>query len=64
MVCWQYNGDIMLPATDIKYALHAHMQRSMDLHRYLSATKIDAAPLTSLPSFMLKNTHVRPERAG
>ena len=28
------------------------MQRSMDLHRYLSATKIDVAPLTLLPHFI------------
>ena len=26
----------MLPATRIQYALDAHMQRSMDLHRYVS----------------------------
>ena len=26
--CWQYNGDIMLPATRMKYALHAHMHGS------------------------------------
>ena len=47
------HGDIMLQATRIKYALHAHTQRSMDLHRYLFATKIYVAPLTLLPRFIL-----------
>ena len=28
----EYNGDIMLPATRIKYALHAYMRRYMAIY--------------------------------